>query len=80
MNNKHTFLTYNTWRDEEILLSTKELSPEEIQLAIDGYKMTKDQLERDNIRLNKMVDNLLNELKYYKDFKMKYDEKYSSGY
>ncbi|MGJ0846456.1 hypothetical protein ACR77J_07200 [Tissierella praeacuta] len=80
MNNKHTFLTYNTWKDEEILLSTKELSPEEIQLAIDGYKMTKDQLERDNIRLNKMVDNLLNELKYYKDFKMKYDEKYSSGY
>ncbi len=56
------------------------MDSEKIQLAINLYRVEMGVLQKENQRLNKLVDELLNELKYYKDFKMKYDEKYSSGY
>lgn len=83
MKKEHTFLTYNTWDGDlhkGVSLNHHGMSSEEIQLAINLYKDEMGVLQKENQRLNKMVDELLNELKYYKDFKMKYDEKYSSGY
>lgn len=83
MNNEHAFLIYDTQNEDlhkRILLDHHGMSPEEIQLAINLYRDEMGILQKENQRLNKLVDELLNELKYYKDFKMKYDEKYSSGY
>ena len=83
MNNEHTFLIYDTWNGDlykRISLDHHGMNPEEIQLAINLYRDEMGILQEENQKLNKLVDELLNELKYYKDFKMKYDEKYSSGY
>lgn len=83
MNNEHTFLIYDTQNvdsHKRILLDHYGMSPEEIQLAINLYRDEMGLLQKENQKLNKLVDELLNELEYYKDFKMKYDEKYSSGY
>lgn len=78
MNNEHTFLIYDTQNEDlhkRILLNHYGMTPEEIQLAINLYKDKMGILQKENQRLNKLVDELLNELKYYKDFKMKYGEK-----
>ncbi|HOA81179.1 MAG TPA: hypothetical protein PKK61_08985 [Defluviitaleaceae bacterium] len=83
MNNEHTLLIYDIQNEDlhkRILLNHYGMSSEEIQLAINLYRDEMGILQKENQRLNKLVDELLNELKYYKDFKMKYDEKYSSGY
>jgi cell division septum initiation protein DivIVA len=83
MNNEHTFLIYDIQNEDShkrILLDHYGMSSEEIQFAINLYRDEMGILQKENQRLNKLVDELLNELKYYKDFKMKYDEKYSSGY
>ena len=83
MNNEHTFLIYDTWNGDlykRILLDHHGMDPEEIQLAINLYRNEMGILQKENQRLNKLIDELLNELKYYKNSKMKYDEKYSSVY
>lgn len=84
MKKEYTFLTYSTVKENDIhkgiSLDAKGLTHTEIQLAIDGYKATKDNLERENMRLNKLVDELLNENKilykyrdFYRDYRNKYD-------
>lgn len=78
MNNEHAFLTYSIIKENDIhkgiSLNPNGLNHEEIQVAIDGYKMTKDNLEREVLRLQSLVDNLVNELKYYKKWKEDIDE------
>lgn len=83
MNNEHTFLIYSTQNGDlhkRILLDHHGMDPEKIQLAINLYRDEMGVLQEENQRLNKLIDELLNELKYYKDLKMKYDEKYSNEY
>ena len=78
MNNEHTFLIYDIQNEDShkrILLDHYGMSSEEIQFAINLYRDEMGILQKENQRLNKLVDELLNELKYYKDFKMNYEEK-----
>lgn len=78
MNNEHTFLIYDIQNEDShkrILLDHYGMSSEEIQFAINLYRDEMGILQKENQRLNKLVDELLNELKYYKDFKMNYEKK-----
>jgi hypothetical protein len=78
MNNEHTFLIYDIQNEDShkrILFDHYGMSSEEIQFAINLYRDEMGILQKENQRLNKLVDELLNELKYYKDFKMNYEEK-----
>lgn len=67
----------------EYPLGSERLDKGEIQFAIDLYTGSLGELIKENSRLNKLVDELLNEnkaLHKYKDFYRDYSEKYNSGY
>lgn len=66
-----------------VLVNSRKLSSNEVQVAIDLYTSSLGELIKENSRLNKLVDELLNENKVlhkYKDFHRDYSEKYNSGY
>lgn len=80
---KNMFLSYNEWDGDfhkGYSLDHKNLKPAEIENAINFYIMNKEEVFAENLRLQKLVDELMNELKKYKQF---YDEefhKHNSGY
>lgn len=67
--NKHTFLTYNTWNGDlhkGIDIDHRGLSEKEIEDAINLYIIYKDGIFKENLRLQRLVDSLLNERNKYK--------------
>lgn len=61
-----------------VLLNPRELPTKDIQLAIDMYISELGESKKENSRLNKLVDELLNENKKLKEWKDWYQEKYDS--
>lgn len=61
-----------------LLLDPKGLNEGETQLAIDLYISSLGELIKENSRLNKLVDELLNENKKLKDWKNWHQERYDS--
>lgn len=59
-------------------LDLKGLSTEETQLAIDLYVNSLGELIKENSRLNKITDELLNELNYLRKWRDWYQERYDS--
>lgn len=82
MNNKHTFLTYNEWTDNEIHKGTsldhKGLSCSEIQQSIDEYIVNKSEQKTEIKRLNKLLGEILNENQALREFREWYQAKYDS--
>ena len=73
MNNKHIFLTYNEWTDNEIHKGTsldhKGLSCSEIQQSIDEYIVNKSEQKTEIKRLNKLLGEILNENQALREFR-----------
>lgn len=59
-------------------LDLKGLSTEETQLAIDLYVNSLGELIKENSRLNKITDELLNELNYLRKWRDWYQDRYDS--
>ena len=82
MNNKHIFLTYNEWTDNEIHKGTsldhKGLSCSEIQQSIDEYIVNKSEQKTEIKRLNKLLGKILNENQALREFREWYQAKYDS--
>lgn len=67
--NKHIFLTYNEWNGDlhkSTNLDCKNLTPEQIQLAIDLYVSEYGSKLKEVQRKNRLIDELLNENKILK--------------
>lgn len=74
------YLTYNTFNGDlhkGISLEHKGLSAEQIQIAIDQYILNQQELIVENKRLNKLLDNVLNENKNYKRVMDLYQERWA---
>ena len=83
MTNKHTFLTYNTWNGDlhkGTNIDHRGLSEKEIEDAINLYIIYKDEIFKENLRLKKLTDELLNERNYYKKLYETDFDKINSGY
>ena len=84
---ERAYLTYNKWRGDvhqETQLDHKGLSAEKIQQAIDMYVLNRDvEFLKENQRLSKLVDSLLNEVSNFKRIAQEYEryrESVDSGY
>lgn len=67
---KHIFLTYNEWDGDYhkgFNINHRNLMPKEIQNAIDDYIMRKNKVFAENKRLERLVDELMNENKCMKN-------------
>ena len=62
----------------ECPLDSERLNKVEVQFAIDLYTSSLGELIKENSRLNKLVDELLNENKKLKEWKNWYQDKYDS--
>lgn len=83
MNNKHIFLTYNEWTDNEIHKGTsldhKGLSCSEIQQSIDEYIVNKSEQKTEIQRLSKLMDELLMENDILRELREWYQDKFNSN-
>lgn len=84
MNKSNTYLTYNVVNDNGFLKGTtidhKGLSIQQVNNAINEYIINQDELRTEIRRLNSLLDNVMNERKYYKAFYEREFEKRNSGY
>ena len=78
MNDKHVFLSYNVWDGEYhkgYSIDTKNLTPSQIESAIDLYIVNQNELKQENNRLKVLLDEIMEENTKYKKYYDIYLEK-----